>query len=120
MNPLTWLNPGVWLALLLAIASSFGAGYWRGDVASDRAHAVEQAKADQAANLKYNAISQELENVKGQRITVQRTITQYRDRIIDRPVYRNACLDDDGRLLINAAIRGTDPGQPAPAVPAAQ
>jgi hypothetical protein len=41
MNPLTWLNPGVWLALLLAIASSFGAGYWRGDVAGSNAVQVK-------------------------------------------------------------------------------
>jgi hypothetical protein len=117
MNPLAWMNPGVWLALLLAIGSSFGAGYWHRGTVDDAKYAAAQAKADQAANLKYNAISQELENVKGQRIIVQRTITQYRDKIIDRPVYRNACIDDDGRLLINAAIRGTDPGQPAAAVP---
>lgn len=77
-----------------------------------------QAKADAAATAKYNAIAEELEYVKGQRITVQRTITRYRDKIIDRPVYRNACLDDDGRMLINAAIRGADPGKPAAAVPA--
>jgi hypothetical protein len=45
MSALTWLNPGVWLALLLAIGSSFGAGYWRGDVTGSN---VVQAKWDAA------------------------------------------------------------------------
>jgi hypothetical protein len=118
MNPLAWMNPGVWLAILIAIATGSGAGYWHRGTVDDAKYAAAQAKADLAATLKYNTISQELENVKGQRITVQRTITLYRDKIIDRPVYRNACLDGDGRLLINAAIRGTDPGKPVAAVPA--
>lgn len=120
MNPLAWLNPGVWLALLLAIGSSFGAGYWHRGTVDNAKYAAAQAKADAASAAKYNAIAEELEHVKGQRITVQRTITKYRDKIIDRPVYRNVCLDDDGRMLINAAIRGTDPGEPAAAVPAAK
>lgn len=37
--------------------------------------------------------------------------------IVERPVYRNTCVDPDGLRLINSAIRGEDPGQPAPAVP---
>jgi hypothetical protein len=41
-------------------------------------------------------------------------------QLVDRPVYRNVCLDDDGvRLLNNAAAGRDNPGQPAPAVPAA-
>lgn len=46
------------------------------------------------------------------------TRTKIVDRIVDRPVYRSACFDDDGLQLINAAIGGADSaGQPAPAVP---
>jgi len=39
------------------------------------------------------------------------------DRIVDRPVYRSACFDDDGLQLVNDEIAGRDSaGQPAPAV----
>lgn len=38
-------------------------------------------------------------------------------QLVDRPVYRNVCIDGDGLRELNAAIRGQDPGQPAPAVP---
>lgn len=37
---------------------------------------------------------------------VYRTITQKVDRYIDRPVYRNICLDDDGLRDANAALVG--------------
>jgi hypothetical protein len=37
---------------------------------------------------------------------VVRTITQYVDRVLERPVYRNVCLDDDGLRLARCAIRG--------------
>ena len=46
------------------------------------------------------------------------TRTKIVERIVDRPVYRTACFDDDGLQLVNAAIAGADSaGQPAPAVP---
>jgi hypothetical protein len=37
---------------------------------------------------------------------VYRTITEMVDKIVDRPVYRNVCLDDDGLRLANAALGG--------------
>lgn len=37
---------------------------------------------------------------------VHRTVTKYIDRIVDRPVYRNMCMDDDGLRNLNCAIRG--------------
>ena len=41
-------------------------------------------------------------------------------QLVDRPVYRNVCLDGDGVRLLNDAIAGREgAGQPAPTVPAA-
>lgn len=53
---------------------------------------------------------------------VYRTITQSVDKIIERPVYHNVCLDADGLCLANAGIRGesSDSCKPAPAVPPAR
>jgi hypothetical protein len=64
------LNPGLWLAAGLALAVSFGAGFWKGDThgrstvhaewtaatatANQEAHSLEQARqrrADEAAKL---------------------------------------------------------------------
>lgn len=50
---------------------------------------------------------------------VYQTITETVDRIVERPVYRNVCLDTSGLRALADAIHGRadDPGQPAPAVP---
>lgn len=42
----------------------------------------------------------------------QRAIRVEVDRIVERPVYRNVCLDDDGLRLLHGAIkRFDDPGE---------
>jgi hypothetical protein len=45
-----------------------------------------------------------------------REIVRYVPQIIDRPVYRNVCVDGDGMRLLDraaAAANGIDPGAPA-------
>jgi hypothetical protein len=76
-----------------------------------------QIKADAAATSKYNAVAQQLESAKNERQIVTQTITKQVIKLVDRPVYLNSCLDDDGLLLAQAAITGKNPGQPASAVP---
>lgn len=49
----------------------------------------------------------------------QTIVEKHYAQIVDRPVYRNVCLDDDGLRLIEAARRGEAPAsQPAATVPA--
>lgn len=50
---------------------------------------------------------------------VYRTITQTVDKYIDRPIYRNVCLDSDGLRDANAALLGTltPTGKPDGTVP---
>lgn len=50
-------------------------------------------------------------NAKNERTIVRETV-----KLVDRPVYHNICLDDDGLRLANAAKNGT-PVEPADAVP---
>ena len=46
------------------------------------------------------------------------TITQEVERVVEKPVYRDVCFDDDGLRLIGAAISGrASASEPAPAVP---
>lgn len=80
------------------------------------AHAVAtaaRANADAAAGT----FEQERARLAGRRTVITKEI----DRVVSRDVYRlGACLDADGLRIAAAAIAGTaDPGQPAPAVPAA-
>lgn len=54
------------------------------------------------------------------KLRANRTIVEKeRETIVDRPVYRNVCLDDDGLRLIEAARTGSHPGEPAGQVPRA-
>ena len=48
----------------------------------------------------------ELEKVKTKTKVVYRTITQEVDRVVEKPVYRDVCLDPDGLRLANAALVG--------------
>ena len=66
---------------------------------------AEAAKALEAANAK--------------RKIVYRTITKQVDKVVERPVYRNICLDDSGLRCLDAAIRGEvgagcEPDKPMP------
>jgi len=46
------------------------------------------------------------------------TLTEEVERVVQKPVYRDVCLDDDGLRILAGAITGQPAaGQPAPAVP---
>lgn len=76
------------------------------------------AALDQAQQM--NVISADLERARHEKQVVYRTITRRVEKVVERDVYRNVCLDDDGVRLVNSALAGrADPGQPAAAVPAA-
>lgn len=81
----------------------------------------ERAEEIRQANDRNNELARELEDSRASIRTVYKTITKRADRIIDRPVYLNVCLDDDGLRLANDALAGKagDPGEPDRAVPAA-
>ena len=79
--------------------------------AKDLARAVEQQDRAVAAYIES----------RGNAETIYKTITRRVDKIVERPVYRNVCLDADGLQQLRAAIAGRaapEPG-PAPALPAA-
>lgn len=46
-------------------------------------------------------------------------LTREVERVVEKPVYRDVCIDADGLRIIAAALDGADadPGQSAPAVP---
>lgn len=122
------LNPRVWLAVILAafLAFTHFSAYRSGRAAvrtefdayklsqqeSARKAALARAKAQDAAATSHEQFKAQEEIRYVDRIKIVR-------QLVDRPVYRNVCVDPDGLRELNAAIRGAGSSQPAPAVPAA-
>lgn len=105
----------------------FAAGAWIGHgmtAASYRKDIIAEqertAQAVAAAAAEANQHAEELEKARAHREVVYRTITKEVDKLVERPVYRNVCLDDDGLQRINEALTGAPAvaSQPDPAVSA--
>ena len=111
------MNP--WL-LAACLAAGFGAGWqvqaWR-YTAAQVDQVAEQAQAVQQAASQADAAASGHEAAK-ERIRVEFQ-TVYRDveRVVEKPVYRDVCLDDDGMRVLSAAIAGPTASEPASAVP---
>ena len=81
--------------------------------------AQKQVVADIKAEVKHeNDASQHLEERKDEQRVVYQTITKTVDRIVEKPVYRDLCFDDDGVRAANDALAGpaAAAGKPHPAV----
>ena len=53
---MSWLNPGVWIAILMSIAASFGAGYYKGGNDEFMKQQAEIAKLNDEARQKEQAL----------------------------------------------------------------
>ena len=88
--------------LLLGFASGWQVQGWRWEaVDAERAQLEQQAR--DAARQQADAAAAAYE---GQREAVRvqfQTITQEVQRVVERPVYRNVCLDADGLRQLRAA-----------------
>lgn len=78
----------------------------RWDEANAAARARERKQVAIAVDKKEQADAKEK--------VVYRTVKEYVDRIVDRPVYRNVCLDADGLRVARCAIRGESPDRCTP------
>lgn len=116
LGAMNWLNPQFWLACIGSLTIAFALGgftTWRYMSNSGAKAELTQVKADVKQG---NDAAMELEAKKDERQIVYKTITKTVDRIVDRPVYRNECIDDDGLLAVNAALKGRTPAKPDAAV----
>lgn len=84
----------------------------------------DKASRDQRAaeEKKITTAATKLEVANAEARVVTRTVTVQVDKIVERPIYRNVCLDADGLCVANAAIRGASPdscqpGKPVPRAP---
>lgn len=110
-------------SLLAGIAIGFGGAWkaqdWRyGAIESKRlSAAVEAEKARDKSS--YDA-SVKFEKEQARVETVFQTITETVETIVDRPVYRNICIDADGLRAIRDASAETATGKSGGAVPSSE
>jgi hypothetical protein len=96
------------LATLLA-ALMLWSYHWVGESAVDSykdSQAILQAKVDAKQQEKYNAIAEDYETLKAKREAAVKVRTKIVEKIVEREVYRNVCVDDEGVETMNKALRG--------------
>lgn len=106
---------------LIALAVGFGGGWktqgWRWD-ASEKQRIEQEAKERQRQLERAHTASTTFEDKRTTNETRYRTVTVTLEKVVERPVYLNACLDPDGLRILNGQItRAADPGQPGIKLP---
>lgn len=95
-------------AAILALAVGFAGGWktqgWRWD-ASDKQRLEQEAKERGRALDRANTASASFEGKRSANETRYRTVTVTLEKIVERPVYLQSCLDDDGLAALNAQIQ---------------
>lgn len=100
-------------SISIVAAVMFGAGLWSGwdwRAAKCAAEIAAMVAASQTAKdadaEKAHGAATELEQDNAEANVVYREITVEVDRIVERPVYRDRCFDDDGLRAANRALAG--------------
>lgn len=98
-------------------ATSAGLEKGKAQVRSEWLEANRQAR--EAQELKSGKAAEKLEGERAEAKVIYRTITERVNVEVEKPVYRNVCLDPIGVCLANAAILGKSPDtcQPDKPVP---
>lgn len=89
-----------WIAVIVILCVIVG---WQDKtiVKLKNQHLVEQNKAYE----QLNTVSAQYEAEKRKQKIKVETITKTITKTVDRPIYSNVCIDDDGRLQINNLIK---------------
>lgn len=110
------------IAAGVALVVAFGAGWWLRGL-QVKAATVDQTKAQaQADVLQAQRTSEAVQNhakVKTETEIRYVTVTREVEKLVERPVYLERCMDDDGLRVLNAQILGTNSPGPGPALPEA-
>ena len=105
-----------------ALVLAFGAGWWLRGLQVKAATVNQtkaQAKADvQQAQRTSTAVQQHAQTKTETEIRYV-TVTREVEKLVERPVYLERCMDDDGVRILNAQILGTNPPDPGPTLPEA-
>lgn len=105
-----------------ALVLVFGAGWWLRGL-QVKAAMVKQTQAQAQADVKQAQRTSEAvqTHAKVKTETEIRYVTTVKEveKLVERPVYLERCMDDDGLRVLNAQILGTNPPGPGPALPEA-
>lgn len=120
MNPLAVKA----IAVVLVVIASFGAG-WRVKAAFVAEGELEAQKARvemiSLIRAEEGRVAQMVEDRLADLRANERTIEREKIKVIENPVYRNVCIDNDGlRLIERARAGGTPPAEPAEEVSGAK
>lgn len=111
------------LEIVLAALLVLGAWWYSGHTAVEnykQEQIIEQAKANEKQQAKYDELAGKYETLRETRADNAKTIIREVEKVVERPVYRNVCIDDLGVSIANAAIEGKGASKPDATVPAAQ
>lgn len=105
----------------VALALGFSGGWktqgWRWD-AADKQRIELEAKERQKQLDRANTASFSFEDKKAANEIRYRTVTVTLEKVVERPVYLQQCVDADGLQQLNAQIsRTADPGEPSLKLP---
>ncbi len=110
------------IAAGVALVLAFGAGWWLCGL-QVKAATVDQTKAQAQADVKQSQRTSEAvqTHAEAKVKTEIRYVTTVKEveKLVERPVYLERCMDDDGLRVLNAQILGTNPPGPGPALPEA-
>lgn len=105
---------------LVLIVFLVGTGWWvRGlyeakkDLVAERIAAAEREAFIERESKVADRVEKRLAELKAN----ERVIERVRIKLVDRPVYRRDCIDDDGLQFLEAVSRGAAPAKPAAALP---
>ena len=114
----SWFQLAIY-TVVFTVGAAFGVKFHAGITAQrDLATHEAQAKATAKKLDRGDKAAVGHEADKSQIRTEFVTITQEVERVVEKPVYRNMCFDDDGLRLLGNAIAGRPAAsQPAPALP---
>jgi hypothetical protein len=117
-NPYAMLGAGALLLASHAGAYFYGVGNGRDDIRAEAAKALKVAAKElreaETAIAEARILSAKAE---AGRVEIVREINREIPTIVQKPVYRNVCIDDDGVRLIErarSAANGEPAGGPAP------
>lgn len=68
----------------------------------------KQVKALAEAQNKANKASVDYEQIKAEQRAKVESVTRTVQKIVERPIYLNRCIDDDGLSEINSLIKASD------------
>ena len=115
MSPTGWLRLGSAIGALLLVVGAFFYGRHVGYTECDNDHLKAAAAAQEKREKQIGqaqAGDAKAAEADVQRETIVREITREVPKVIDRPVYRNVCVDADGVRLIERAVEAANGGAP--------